>query len=118
MGKRTELTAGQADDEFLLESEFPIDKTTPPSDGDAPVYDEASGKYIPTPVAGGHARLHNIESPLDHNITGTPARGDTIIYTGSEWLIMPFDVLKMEAMIEADGDIYVDSTGAYYVKEQ
>jgi len=80
VGKKTEILGQQADGEFLLEEEFPISKTVTPDHGDAPVYNEVTGKYEPAPVAGGHARLHEIESPLDHNVQGTLLDRQTIQY--------------------------------------
>lgn len=92
MGKKTEILGQQADGEFLLEEEFPISKTVAPDHGDAPVYNESTGKYEPAPVAGGHARLHNIESPLDHNVEGTLLDRQTIQYNldDEKWEFVDF----------------------------
>jgi hypothetical protein len=51
VGKKTELLGTQADDEFLLEAEFPYDKGATKVDGYTLIYNSATGKYEPAPVA-------------------------------------------------------------------
>lgn len=102
---RSKLGNDQVDHDLTDHEDIDGGPGQTPNHGDSFVYDSTLGwKFVP--VAGGHNRLHSIESPDDHNFQGTPTDGQVLTYNASEGKWEP---QESQGGSDMDGVVYVDT---------